>query len=207
MWQDVEIIHVDLLLVFYLSSLPALIRSYLKEYLIRKHMVIREGVVRAGKQNLLDTVYVEPQISTSGFGGVDPSHELRPLPALQFPSEDTFVSLNNLFRLQRDDGKPVRTVVTTGIPGIGLSVSVSKFVLDWAEMRANKVRYEAQKFFFPDIVHSIQMNTSSTVIYWAVCGVNRAPLLCSSSRDNDHCCDFKWLQIKCTDVFFERNLL
>ncbi|KAK2847106.1 hypothetical protein Q5P01_010105 [Channa striata] len=117
-----------------------LTRFHLMQYLMRKHEVIREGVVRAGKQNLLDTIYVEPQISTCRFGGVDPSHEFRRLPPtpLQVPSADTFVSVNNLFRLQKDDGKPVRTVVTTGIPGIGMSVSVGKFSLDWAKLRANR---------------------------------------------------------------------
>lgn len=119
-------------------------RFHLKQYLIRKHQVIREGVVRAGKQNLLDTVYVEPQISTRVYGGVDPSHEFRRnyQAALQVPSSDSFVSVNNLFRLQKDDGSPVRTVVTTGIPGIGMSVSVGKFSLDWAELRANRVRFK-----------------------------------------------------------------
>ncbi|XP_071351780.1 protein NLRC3 [Trachinotus anak] len=118
----------------------ALIRAHLKQYLIRKHKVIREGVVRAGKQNLLDTVYVEPQISTCGCGGVDPSHEFRsnPLSTLQVPSADTFIGVNDLFRLQKNDGQPVRTVLTTGIPGIGMTVSVGKFSLDWAELRANK---------------------------------------------------------------------
>ncbi|XP_074534918.1 NLR family CARD domain-containing protein 3 isoform X2 [Halichoeres trimaculatus] len=118
----------------------ALIRYHLKQHLTRKHQVIREGVVRAGRQNLLNTVYVEPQISTCGYGGVDPCHELRPHPPspLQVPSPDTFVGLNNLFRLEKEDGTPVRTVVTTGIPGIGMSVSVGKFSLDWAEQRANK---------------------------------------------------------------------
>ncbi|XP_056230690.1 protein NLRC3 [Seriola aureovittata] len=118
----------------------ALIRIHLKEYLIRKHTVIREGVVRAGKQNLLDIIYVEPQISTCGYRGVHPSHEVEShhLSTLQFPSADTFVGVNNLFRLQKEDGKPVRTVLTTGIPGIGMSVSVAKFSLDWAELRANK---------------------------------------------------------------------
>ncbi|GAA6233050.1 protein NLRC3-like isoform X1 [Lates japonicus] len=118
----------------------ALIRFHLRQYLIRKHQVIREGVVRAGKQHLLDTIYVEPQISTCGYGGVDPSHEFRAQPPspLQVPGADTFVGVNDLFRLQTADGRPVRTVVTTGIAGIGMSVSVGKFSLDWAEMRANK---------------------------------------------------------------------
>ncbi|XP_034460185.1 protein NLRC3 [Hippoglossus hippoglossus] len=118
----------------------AFIRFHLKQQLIRKHQIIREGVVRAGRWNPLDTIYVEPQISTRCHGGVDPSHEFRSHPAspLQVPSTDTFVRANELFRLQTDDGKPVRTVLTTGIPGIGMSVSVGKFSLDWAEQRANK---------------------------------------------------------------------
>ncbi|XP_042342989.1 NLR family CARD domain-containing protein 3 [Plectropomus leopardus] len=118
----------------------ALIRFQLMQHLIRKYEVIHEGVVQAGKYNRLNTIYVEPQISTRGYGGVDPSHEFLPHPPfpLQVPCADTFVGLNNLFRLQTDDGKPVRTVLTTGIPGIGMSVSVGKFCLDWAENRANK---------------------------------------------------------------------
>ncbi|XP_033487731.2 NLR family CARD domain-containing protein 3 [Epinephelus lanceolatus] len=117
-----------------------LIRFHLMQELIRKYEVIREGVVQAGKQSLLNTIYVEPQISTCGCGGVYPSHEYRlhPPTPLQVPSADTFVSLNNLFRLQTSDGKLVRTVVTTGIPGIGMSVSVAKFCMDWAKYRANK---------------------------------------------------------------------
>ncbi|XP_028429063.1 NLR family CARD domain-containing protein 3 [Perca flavescens] len=118
----------------------ALIRFHLKQYLIGKHQVIREGVVQAGKQNLLDNIYVQPNISTCGYGGIDPFHEFLPhLPSpVQVPSAETYVGVNNLFRLQKADGKPVRTVLTTGIPGIGMSVSVGKFCLDWAELRANK---------------------------------------------------------------------
>ncbi|XP_070686012.1 protein NLRC3 [Pempheris klunzingeri] len=133
----------------------ALVRFRLNQCWIRKYQIIREGVVRAGKQNLLDNIYVEPQISTCGYGGVDPSHEFRPHPPspLQVPSADTFVSLNNLFRLQKDDGTPVRTVLTTGMPGIGMSVSVGRFCLDWAELHANKdlqfvIKLSLQSFWF-----------------------------------------------------------
>ncbi|KAF7666047.1 hypothetical protein LDENG_00118240 [Lucifuga dentata] len=118
----------------------ALIRLNLKQHLIREHRFICEGVPRQGKQNDLDTIYVEPQISTCGLGGVHPSHELRPHPPspLQVPAAETFVELNSLFRLCKENGQPVRTVVTTGIPGIGMSVSVGKFCLDWTELRANR---------------------------------------------------------------------
>lgn len=134
--------HFKNILFLCLFSPPALLRFYLKNILFRKHQVIHEGVVQPGKQNLLNNVYVEPQLSHCGYGGVDPSHEiLAQFPtSLQVPREDTFVSVNSLFRLQKDDGSPVKTVVTTGIPGVGMSVSVAKFSLDWAELHANRVR-------------------------------------------------------------------
>nr|XP_040045742.1 NACHT, LRR and PYD domains-containing protein 3 [Gasterosteus aculeatus aculeatus]XP_040045750.1 NACHT, LRR and PYD domains-containing protein 3 [Gasterosteus aculeatus aculeatus] len=117
----------------------ALIRHHLQQNLIGKYQIIREGVVRAGRQNLLNNIYVEPLITICGPGGVAPSHEFlrRFSSPLQVPSADASVGLNDLFRL-RKDGKPVRTVVTTGIPGTGMSVSVGKFSLDWAERLANK---------------------------------------------------------------------
>lgn len=127
-------------------ALPALMRFHLKQRLILKHRVIHEGIPRPGKQNCLNTIYVAPQISTQGYGGVDPSHELRAhLPSpFQVAIADAFVDLNDLFRLKKRDGLPVRTVLTTGIPGIGMTVSVGKFCLDWAQLCANKVRTHFQ---------------------------------------------------------------
>ncbi|KAM4589485.1 protein NLRC3-like [Fundulus diaphanus] len=123
---------------------------YLKEKLSRKFFVIREGVIQAGKQNLLNSIYVEPQISTRAYGGVDLSHEIlghSPAP-FDVPSEETFVPLSNLFRLQKEDGSLARTVVTTGLPGVGMSVSVAKFALDWAEERANRDLHYVIKLSF-----------------------------------------------------------
>ncbi|KAM6932910.1 protein NLRC3 [Xenentodon cancila] len=118
----------------------ALIGFYMKRHLIRKYQFIHEGIVEAGKQTFLNSIYVEPQITTQGYGGVDPSHELRPQPPtpVQVPSPDTFIALSDLFRLQKDDGTPVRMVVTTGPAGFGMSFSVAKFTLDWAEGCANR---------------------------------------------------------------------
>lgn len=140
---------------FFSPALPALMRLHLKQRLIRKHQVIHEGVPRPGKQNFLNTIYVAPQISTQGYGGVDQSHEHQghlPLP-LQVAIADTFVDLNDLFRLKKRDGHPVRTVLTTGIPGTGLTVSVGKFCLDWAQLCANKVRtYFQYKIFYKSTI-------------------------------------------------------
>lgn len=133
-----------------LSALTALVRFQLQQELSRKYKYVHEGVVQAGQQNLFESIYVEPQISTCGYGGVDPSHEFRPRPPthLKVPSPHTFVGLNDLLRLQKEDGQPARTVVTTGFAGMGMSVSKAKFCLNWAEMRANKVNQQKQVSFF-----------------------------------------------------------
>ncbi|XP_030008740.1 NLR family CARD domain-containing protein 3-like [Sphaeramia orbicularis] len=117
----------------------ALIRWQLKQHLER-YYILREGITQAGKQSILDNVFVEPQISIGFHGGFDPSHEFKPQPPtpVQVPSADTFVSVDNLFRLKKQDGQPVRTVVTTGIAGIGKSVCVAKFCWDWTNQKANK---------------------------------------------------------------------
>lgn len=118
----------------------ALIRYSLKQDINRKYQYIFEGVPRPGKRNPLDTIFVEPEICICSRLGVDPTHELRS--SLQPPDQshraDTLVSLNNLFRLKKPDGQLVRTVLTMGLPGIGMSVCEGKYCHDWAEHRANK---------------------------------------------------------------------
>lgn len=105
----------------------ALIRFNLQQHLSRTFKVLYEGVPRAGRQNLLDKVYVPPLISVS----VVASPPEAPQQEVQ--------SVNHLFKLHGADSRPVRTVLTSGFPGVGLSVAVAKFCLDWAEQRANQV--------------------------------------------------------------------
>lgn len=102
----------------------ALIRFNLQQHLSRTFRVLHEGVPRAGRQSLLDKVYVPPLISASVPPPGSPQQEVQ--------------SVNHLFQLHGAHGRPVRTVLTSGIPGVGLSVAVAKFCLDWAEQRANQ---------------------------------------------------------------------
>uniref|UniRef100_H3C1D6 NACHT domain-containing protein n=1 Tax=Tetraodon nigroviridis TaxID=99883 RepID=H3C1D6_TETNG len=56
-----------------------------------------------------------------------------------------------MFRITKRDGRPVRTVLTTGIPGIGMTVCVGKFCLDWAQLCANKDLQFVIKLSFHDL--------------------------------------------------------
>ncbi|KAK7883296.1 hypothetical protein WMY93_029470 [Mugilogobius chulae] len=115
----------------------ALIRCSLKQDIIRKYEYIFEGIPQPGRRNLLNDVYVEPEIIHYAEGGVSSSYE--PLQSqIHIQNGDSLVSVNNLLRIKKSDGQPVRTVVTSGIAGIGMSVSVGKYCYDWAEQCANK---------------------------------------------------------------------
>lgn len=121
------------------SCKKALMRFSLRGSILRQHQYYPEGVTHPGKRTILDDVYVEPEIYRCSCGGLNSYHEFRnPHQMVHSPPPDSAVSLKNMFRLQKADGLPVRTVVTSGVPGSGFSISVAKYCYDWAEERCNR---------------------------------------------------------------------
>ncbi|XP_072513111.1 protein NLRC3-like [Salminus brasiliensis] len=125
--------------------------------------MIFEGIARRGKPALLRNIYSELLIMEGESQGLNIEHKFRQTDTdfRTLPKEDMQISSSDLFKpfniqgheretedmqtnsvkpLQSEEAerRPPRTVVTIGIAGIGKTVSVQKFILDWAEGKANQ---------------------------------------------------------------------
>ncbi|XP_037614995.1 protein NLRC3-like isoform X4 [Sebastes umbrosus] len=88
------------------------------------------------QENSLNSIYTTLFI-TIGESEVPHEEQLfRQIKQQQFSEHS--VDLSDIFKPSPGQEKPPRVVLTKGVAGIGKSFSVQKFILDWAEDKANK---------------------------------------------------------------------
>ncbi|XP_048018286.1 LOW QUALITY PROTEIN: NACHT, LRR and PYD domains-containing protein 3-like [Megalobrama amblycephala] len=111
----------------------------LKCGLKKKYQCVFEGIAKQGDSTLLNNVYTDLYITQGGSEQVNTEHEVRQIEvaARRHESQEIQVKCTHLFEAPKQD-EEIRTVLTKGVAGIGKSVSVQKFVLDWAEGKENQ---------------------------------------------------------------------
>ncbi|KAL0970619.1 hypothetical protein UPYG_G00244500 [Umbra pygmaea] len=112
----------------------------LKSNLRKKYQCVFEGLSKQGNPTLLNKIYTELYITEGGSGEVNNEHEVRQIERTtrKKTRPETAIKCNDIFKPLPGQDKPIRTVLTKGVAGIGKTVSVQKFILDWAEGKANQ---------------------------------------------------------------------
>ncbi|KAL7389025.1 hypothetical protein ABVT39_025033 [Epinephelus coioides] len=111
-----------------------------KSNLKKKFQCLFETITKAGNAKLLNEIYTELYITEGGTAGVNDEHEVRQIEtASRKPATpEATIRQEDMFKASPGRDKPIRTVMTKGVAGIGKTVLTQKFTLDWAEDKANQ---------------------------------------------------------------------
>ncbi|XP_030639686.1 NACHT, LRR and PYD domains-containing protein 3-like [Chanos chanos] len=139
----------------------------LKSNLKKKYKCVFEGIAKQGSSKLLDKIYTDLYITEGGSGAVNKEHEVRHIEKASgsLETQEKMIECNNIFKPLPGQDKTIRTVLTKGVAGIGKSISVQKFILDWAKGNANQdielifplsfreLNLKVERYSFMDILH------------------------------------------------------
>uniref|UniRef100_A0AAY5EIY1 RING-type domain-containing protein n=1 Tax=Electrophorus electricus TaxID=8005 RepID=A0AAY5EIY1_ELEEL len=98
-----------------------------------KYESLFEGINTQENKTLLNQIYTQLYIIEGESESVDEEHEVLQMEKTLRKQllQDIPINCSDIF-------KALRTVLTKGIAGIGKTVSVQKFILDWAEGKSNQ---------------------------------------------------------------------
>ncbi|KAJ3581769.1 hypothetical protein NHX12_016258, partial [Muraenolepis orangiensis] len=125
----------------------------IKSHLMQKFRRVFEGIAKAGQSTDLNDFYTELFITERVSGEVNKEHEVRLIEtASRKPAkEETPIKCEDIFKPLPGQDQPSRTIMTTGVAGIGKTILTHKFTLDWAEGKANHDIHFTLPFTFREL--------------------------------------------------------
>ncbi|KAL1281526.1 hypothetical protein QQF64_000329, partial [Cirrhinus molitorella] len=123
---------------------PQRVKDMHKASMKNKYEKVFEGNKVQENESLLNRIYTQLYIIEGESEGVNEEHEVLQMEktARTQHSQDTQIYCNDIFKTSHEPGceekDQIKSVLTKGIAGIGKTVSVQKFILDWAEEKANQ---------------------------------------------------------------------
>ncbi|XP_057196691.1 NACHT, LRR and PYD domains-containing protein 3-like isoform X2 [Triplophysa rosa] len=113
-----------------------------KTIMRNKYESLFEGIKQHENQILLNRIYTQLYIIEGESQRLNEEHEVLHMEKKSRRTQDTPIYCNDIFKpklkLQPYQRDKIKSVLTKGIAGIGKTVSVQKFILDWAEGTANQ---------------------------------------------------------------------
>nr|WPK86733.1 NLR_family_CARD_domain-containing_3-like protein isoform_X6 [Sebastes schlegelii] len=161
------------------KTLAVICQCKLKSKLKDKFQCLFEGVAKAGNPTLLNRIYTELYVTEGESGEVNERHEVRQIEAASrnTASSETTIGCEDIFKPLPGRDEPVRTLVTKGVAGVGKTVLTQKYILDWAEDKANHdVQFvfpftfrelnllKAKKYSLVELVHHVFTETKEAGI-------------------------------------------
>uniref|UniRef100_A0A3Q3IK55 B30.2/SPRY domain-containing protein n=1 Tax=Monopterus albus TaxID=43700 RepID=A0A3Q3IK55_MONAL len=119
----------------------------------QKFQCVFQGIAKPGSPTLLNQIYTELYITEGGTGQISDKHEVRQMEtASRKPVRpETAIRQEDIFKPPPGRDGPIRRVLTKGVAGIGKTLLVQKFTLDWAEGKANQDIHFTFPFTFREL--------------------------------------------------------
>ncbi|XP_071375304.1 NACHT, LRR and PYD domains-containing protein 12-like [Centroberyx affinis] len=133
-----------------------------------RFMCAQEGWLERKDKKHLEDIYTELYITDGGDIHINRQHEVRQIemPSREPAGIEKSIKPSDIFKHPSGKYTPIRTVLTNGIAGIGKTFLVYKFILDWAEGRANQDVHlifpftfrqlnllKGERFSFAELIH------------------------------------------------------
>uniref|UniRef100_A0AAQ4S4E9 NACHT domain-containing protein n=1 Tax=Gasterosteus aculeatus aculeatus TaxID=481459 RepID=A0AAQ4S4E9_GASAC len=114
-------------------------RKMLKSQLKEQFSHVPEGTDMQKPSALLNEIYTDLYIIEGQRGEVNAQHEIRQVQDAKFKpdGEEIMIKYHDIFKQSPGLNIPIRTVLTVGVAGIGKTFGTKKYMLDWAEDKAN----------------------------------------------------------------------